>query len=51
MEEVKNQGLAKSIGVSNYLPEHLDAILENCTIPPAINQVRRRETIRTFLRH
>ncbi|KAM3423202.1 hypothetical protein BST61_g652 [Cercospora zeina] len=39
MEEVKNQGLAKSIGVSNYLPEHLDAILENCTIPPAINQI------------
>ncbi|KAF2216657.1 hypothetical protein CERZMDRAFT_34196 [Cercospora zeae-maydis SCOH1-5] len=39
MEEVKNQGLAKSIGVSNYLPEHLDAILENCTVPPAINQI------------
>jgi len=39
MEEIKNQGLAKSIGVSNYLPEHLEWILETCTIPPAINQI------------
>ncbi|CZT23821.1 probable ketoreductase [Ramularia collo-cygni] len=39
MEELKNQGLVKSIGVSNYLPEHLDWILETCTIPPAINQI------------
>lgn len=39
MEELKSQGLTKSIGVSNYLPEHLDWILETATVPPAINQI------------
>lgn len=39
MEEVRAAGLAKSIGVSNYLPEHLSAILQTSTIPPAINQI------------
>lgn len=39
MEELKKQGLAKSIGVSNYLPEQLEWILETCSIPPAINQI------------
>jgi len=39
MEEVKKSGKAKSIGVSNYLPEHLELTLKNATIPPAINQV------------
>lgn len=39
MESLKQQGLARSIGVSNYMPEHLSPILETCTIPPAINQI------------
>lgn len=39
MEELKAQGLAKSIGVSNYLPEHLDMIMESCKVPPAVNQI------------
>ncbi|GAB7350319.1 hypothetical protein MBLNU459_g0951t1 [Dothideomycetes sp. NU459] len=39
MEEVRAAGLAKSIGVSNYLPEHLEPILESCSIPPCINQI------------
>lgn len=39
MEDLKNQGLVRSIGVSNYLPEQLEYILETCTIPPAINQI------------
>ena len=39
MEELKSQGLTKSIGVSNYLPEHLDWILETAKIVPAINQI------------
>lgn len=39
MQDLKNQGLTKSIGVSNYLPEHLEWILETCSIPPAINQI------------
>lgn len=39
MEEVKKKGLARSIGVSNYLPEQLEMILEGCEVPPAINQI------------
>lgn len=39
MEELKEAGLAKSIGVSNYLPHHLDHILSTARIPPAINQI------------
>jgi len=39
MEELKAQGLTKSIGVSNYHPEHLDLLLETATIPPAVNQI------------
>lgn len=39
MEKVKRSGKAKSIGVSNYLPEHLEATLATATIPPVINQV------------
>ncbi|KAI8819756.1 aldo-keto reductase family 1 member C13 [Fimicolochytrium jonesii] len=39
MEAVHKAGLAKSIGVSNYLPAHLSAILQTCTITPANNQI------------
>ena len=39
MEELKAQGLTKSIGVSNYLPEHLEWIMETAKVPPAINQI------------
>lgn len=39
MEELKEQGLVKSIGVSNYLPEHLDWIMETAKVTPAINQI------------
>lgn len=39
MEEVKAAGLAKSIGVSNYLPQHLEATLKTAKVVPAINQI------------
>jgi len=39
MEKVKEAGLAKTIGVSNYLPSHLSTTLETAKIPPAINQI------------
>ncbi|KAK4998757.1 hypothetical protein LTR28_013583, partial [Elasticomyces elasticus] len=39
MEELKAAGLAKSIGVSNYLPEDLATIMKTANIPPAINQI------------
>ena len=39
MEQLKAAGLARSIGVSNYLPEHLDWLLETASTPPSINQI------------
>lgn len=38
-EQIKESGRAKSIGVSNFLQEHLEAILKTAKIPPAINQI------------
>lgn len=39
MEELQAQGLTRSIGVSNFLPEHLERVLEAGTVVPAVNQV------------
>ncbi|KOM54535.1 hypothetical protein LR48_Vigan10g042700 [Vigna angularis] len=39
MEECCRLGLAKSVGVSNFGIKKLNQILENATIPPAVNQV------------
>ena len=34
-------GLIKTIGVSNFLPEHLDRIIEKTGVKPATNQIER----------
>lgn len=39
MEAIKDAGKARSIGVSNFLQEHLEAVLKTARIPPAINQI------------
>ncbi|KAF3063053.1 hypothetical protein CFAM422_010405 [Trichoderma lentiforme] len=39
MEKLKTAGLAKSIGVSNYLRHHVEATLDGATIPPVLNQI------------
>jgi len=39
LEELHHQGFAKAIGVSNFEPEHLERVLEEGSIVPAINQV------------
>jgi diketogulonate reductase-like aldo/keto reductase len=39
LEVIKASGRAKSIGVSNFLPEHLLVILKTAKIRPSINQV------------
>lgn len=39
MEAIRASGRARSIGVSNYIQEHLDPILETASVPPAINQI------------
>ncbi|GMR42382.1 hypothetical protein PMAYCL1PPCAC_12577, partial [Pristionchus mayeri] len=38
LEELMDQGKIRSIGVSNYEIKHLDALLEECRILPAVNQ-------------
>lgn len=39
MEELVREGKVKAIGLSNFLPHHLDAILEKADIRPAVNQL------------
>ncbi|KAI6115628.1 NADP-dependent oxidoreductase domain-containing protein [Pisolithus croceorrhizus] len=39
MEEVRKEGLARSIGVSNFYVEHLEEVLAVATITPAVNQI------------
>ncbi|WP_105566931.1 aldo/keto reductase [Microbacterium halophytorum] len=39
MIEVRDQGLTRSIGVSNHLPEHLDRIVAETGVTPAVDQV------------
>ncbi|MBB4825001.1 diketogulonate reductase-like aldo/keto reductase [Sporosarcina luteola] len=40
LEDYYNHGVFKSIGVSNFEKEHLDLLLENGTIKPAVNQIK-----------
>ena len=37
--ELREAGLARSVGVSNFLPEHLDAVIDATGVTPAVNQV------------
>lgn len=39
MEYLYKIGKVKAIGVSNFLPKHLDALMENCEIKPMVNQI------------
>ena len=38
MEELLDEGLCRSIGVSNYMVRHLDRLLKHATVVPAVNQ-------------
>ena len=40
MEDLYQEGKISAIGVSNFLPHHLDALLETARVIPAVNQVR-----------
>ena len=37
--EIRDRGLARSAGVSNYLPEHLDRVVAETGVTPAVNQI------------
>lgn len=39
MERIAEEGGARAIGVSNYLPHHLEELLVHANIPPAVNQI------------
>lgn len=39
MELCVESGLARAIGVSNFLVPHLEDVLDGCSIPPAVNQI------------
>ena len=39
MIEARERGLVRSIGVSNFLPEHLDQLIEKTGVAPSVNQV------------
>lgn len=39
MEELYRQGKIRAIGFSNFLPHHIENILEHCTVPPMVNQL------------
>ncbi len=38
-EKILSDGRAKSIGVSNFLPEHLDRLIDATSVIPAVNQI------------
>ena len=39
LEEFKNDGRARSVGVSNFQPDHLDKLAQETSIVPAVNQI------------
>ena len=39
LEELQKEGKIKSIGVSNFLPHHLDNLLKDASVVPAVNQL------------
>lgn len=42
MEEIYRTGKAKAIGVSNFLPHHMEPLLKNAEIAPMVNQIEFR---------
>lgn len=39
MEEIYKEGRVKAIGISNFLPHHIENLLQNCNVRPAVNQI------------
>ncbi|MCQ2576705.1 MAG: aldo/keto reductase [Treponema sp.] len=39
LEELQTKGKIKAIGLSNFLPHHLDHILSICNVKPVVNQL------------
>ncbi|MCZ4096941.1 aldo/keto reductase [Streptomyces sp. So13.3] len=39
LETLLADGRVRAIGVSNFMPDHLDALLQHATVVPAVNQI------------
>ena len=39
MEEMVDEGIVKRLGVSNFLPHHIDNLLASCNIAPVVDQL------------
>jgi methylglyoxal/glyoxal reductase len=39
LEQLHAEGLARSIGVSNFMVRHLDELLAHASVPPVVNQI------------
>ena len=53
LEEFRADGRARSIGVSNFQVEHLERLLDECDVVPAVNQIEahpyfRNDEVRAF---
>ncbi|WP_442544123.1 aldo/keto reductase [Arthrobacter sp. KN11-1C] len=44
LEKIHADGGARAIGVSNFLPEHLDTLLASADVVPAVNQIELHPT-------
>jgi diketogulonate reductase-like aldo/keto reductase len=44
-ERIYAAGSVRAIGVSNFLPEHLDTLLAQTTVVPAVNQIELHPTL------
>lgn len=57
MEKVHRDGRARAIGVSNFMPRHLEELFGAAEIPPAVNQIelhpfgQQREAVRWCREH
>ncbi|MDU6479519.1 MAG: aldo/keto reductase, partial [Corynebacterium kroppenstedtii] len=57
LESLLNEGRVRAIGVSNFLPEHHDKLIEETEVVPAVNQVeiypyfRNTETLEADAKH
>ncbi|MCC3270088.1 aldo/keto reductase [Arthrobacter gengyunqii] len=44
LEQIYSDGLARAIGVSNFLPEHLEELTQAANVPPVVNQIELHPT-------
>ncbi len=39
LEELYDEGKVRAVGLSNFLPHHIENLLKNCRVRPAVNQI------------